>query len=50
MRLIRGFDIPGVIAFVEYGAIIVRDFDDGDQCFMERSLYYCFEVTWALPS
>jgi hypothetical protein len=37
------------LAFVEYGARIASNFDDGDQCFGEQSLYYCFGVTWALP-
>jgi hypothetical protein len=30
--------------FVEYGASIASDFDSGDQCFGEQSLYYFFEV------
>jgi hypothetical protein len=31
--------------FIKYGASIASNFDDGDQCFREGGLYYCFGVT-----
>jgi hypothetical protein len=38
--------LPGIIVFfIKYGASIASNFDDGDQCFREGGLYYCFGVT-----
>jgi hypothetical protein len=49
MHLFLGFGLLGITTFVEYGASVPSDFDDGNQCFGEISLYYFFRVTWAPP-
>jgi hypothetical protein len=41
--------LSGVTTFVKYRASVASDLDNGDQCFGERSLYYYFGVTCALP-